>query len=165
MCCKLAQMLHEETDGKAVITTGVGQHQMWAAQWYDYDLPRHWATSGEPQLAGHSKCTKCVESHACFCISPGSIEQLSCKIETYHARIGEFALQTCADPRSIHSGGLGSMGFGLPSALGAAAALAEPARHTKPVVDIDGDGSFLMNVQVRGAPALLIGLLCHPCMG
>jgi hypothetical protein len=47
------QMLHEETDGKAVITTGVGQHQMWAAQWYDYNLPRHWATSGELQL-GHA---------------------------------------------------------------------------------------------------------------
>ena len=41
------------------------------------------------------------------------------------------------------------MGFGLPSALGAAAALAEPHRETKVVVDIDGDGSFLMNVQVR----------------
>lgn len=39
-------MLHEETNGNAVITTGVGQHQMWAAQWYDYDQPRHWATSG-----------------------------------------------------------------------------------------------------------------------
>jgi acetolactate synthase-1/2/3 large subunit len=83
------QMLHEETNGNAVITTGVGQHQMWAAQWYDYDQPRHWATSG----------------------------------------------------------GLGSMGFGLPSALGAAAALEEAHRETKVVVDIDGDGSFLMNIQ------------------
>jgi acetolactate synthase-1/2/3 large subunit len=90
------QMLHEETDGKAVITTGVGQHQMWAAQWYDYDLPRHWATSG----------------------------------------------------------GLGSMGFGLPSALGAAAALDEPHRDTKPVVDIDGDGSFLMNIQELATVAI-----------
>ena len=42
------------------------------------------------------------------------------------------------------------MGFGLPSALGAAAALDEPHRDTKPVVDIDGDGSFLMNIQVWG---------------
>ena len=47
-----------------MITTGVGQHQMWAAQWYNYERPRHW----------------------------------------------------------VSSGGLGSMGFGLPSALGAAAA-------------------------------------------
>lgn len=48
-------MLHEETDGQAVITTGVGQHQMWAAQWYDYNLPRHWATSGKLQCC-HAGC-------------------------------------------------------------------------------------------------------------
>ncbi len=58
------QVLHEETKGDAIITTGVGQHQMWAAQYYKFDRPRQWATSG----------------------------------------------------------GLGSMGFGLPSALGAAIA-------------------------------------------
>ena len=58
------QVLHEESEGKALITTGVGQHQMWAAQWYPLDEPRQWATSG----------------------------------------------------------GLGSMGFGLPAALGAAVA-------------------------------------------
>ena len=58
------QVLHEETNGDAIITTGVGQHQMWAAQYYKFDRPRQWATSG----------------------------------------------------------GLGSMGFGLPSALGAAMA-------------------------------------------
>jgi acetolactate synthase-1/2/3 large subunit len=58
------QVLHEETKGDAIITTGVGQHQMWAAQYYKFDKPRQWATSG----------------------------------------------------------GLGSMGFGLPSALGAAVA-------------------------------------------
>jgi hypothetical protein len=57
-------VLHEETNGEALITTGVGQHQMWAAQWYKLKEPRQWATSG----------------------------------------------------------GLGSMGFGLPSALGAAVA-------------------------------------------
>ena len=56
--------LCEETKGEAIITTGVGQHQMWAAQWYNYNEPRRWASSG----------------------------------------------------------GLGSMGFGLPSALGAAVA-------------------------------------------
>lgn len=48
----------------------------------------------------------------------------------------------------ISTGGLGSMGFGLPSALGAAAAFDEAHRETKVVVDIDGDGSFLMNIQV-----------------
>ena len=41
------------------------------------------------------------------------------------------------------------MGFGLPSALGAAAAYAEEGREAKVVVDIDGDGSFLMNIQVQ----------------
>ena len=70
---------------------GVGQHQMWAAQWYKFDEPRRWVTSG----------------------------------------------------------GLGAMGFGLPSALGAAAAHdgSHPGRPKRAVVDIDGDGSFVMNIQ------------------
>lgn len=83
-------MLHEETKGEAIITTGVGQHQMWSAQFYPFSSPRRWVTSG----------------------------------------------------------GLGSMGFGLPSALGAAAAFdGKDGRESKVVVDIDGDGSFIMNVQ------------------
>lgn len=83
-------MLGEITKGEAIITTGVGQHQMWAAQWYPYTEPRRW----------------------------------------------------------ISSGGLGSMGFGLPAALGAAAAFdGKNGRPSRVVVDIDGDGSFLMNVQ------------------
>ena len=76
--------LYKKTKGKAIISTGVGQHQMWAAQFYPFDEPRNWLTSG----------------------------------------------------------GLGSMGFGLPSAIGAA--LARPGEL---VVDIDGDGSFVMNIQ------------------
>jgi acetolactate synthase I/II/III large subunit len=66
------------------VTTGVGQHQMWAAQYWQFMSPRTWFTSG----------------------------------------------------------GLGSMGFGLPAALGAQA-----AHPLKTVIDIDGDGSFLMNLQ------------------
>jgi len=69
---------------ETIVTTGVGQHQMWAAQYFRFNQPRHWITSG----------------------------------------------------------GLGSMGFGLPSALGAQA-----AHPRKTVIDIDGDGSFLMNIQ------------------
>jgi acetolactate synthase-1/2/3 large subunit len=67
-----------------VITTGVGQHQMWAGQWYRFEEPR----------------------------------------------------------RFITSAGLGSMGYGLPAAIGAK--LAFPDHE---VVDVDGDGSFLMNIQ------------------
>jgi acetolactate synthase-1/2/3 large subunit len=67
-----------------IITTGVGQHQMWAAQFFHFNRPRKWVTSG----------------------------------------------------------GLGTMGFGLPSALGA-----KVAHPDHLVIDIDGDGSFLMNVQ------------------
>ncbi|KAJ6374517.1 hypothetical protein OIU78_030096 [Salix suchowensis] len=78
------QVLEELTDGNAIVSTGVGQHQMWAAQFYKYKRPRQWLTSG----------------------------------------------------------GLGAMGFGLPAAIGAAVANPDAI-----VVDIDGDGSFIMNVQ------------------
>ncbi|KAB2660808.1 MAG: biosynthetic-type acetolactate synthase large subunit [Verrucomicrobia bacterium] len=76
--------LHRLTGGDAIITTGVGQHQMWAGQWYKYKFARQFITSA----------------------------------------------------------GLGSMGYGFPAALGA-----KVARPDKQVVDIDGDGSFLMNIQ------------------
>ncbi len=72
------------TKGDFLMTTGVGQHQMFAAQWTKFDKPRAWVTSG----------------------------------------------------------GLGSMGFGLPAAMGAQAAFPDAL-----VVDIDGDGSFVMNIQ------------------
>jgi acetolactate synthase-1/2/3 large subunit len=78
------RVLFELTKGDAIITTGVGQHQMWAAQHYDFAQPR----------------------------------------------------------RFISSLGLGAMGFGYPAAIGAKVAC--PDRQ---VIDIDGDGSFLMNVQ------------------
>jgi acetolactate synthase-1/2/3 large subunit len=67
-----------------IVTVGVGQHQMWAAQHFKFRKPRTW----------------------------------------------------------LSSSGLGTMGFGLPAALGAQAAHPESL-----VIDIDGDGSFLMNVQ------------------
>jgi acetolactate synthase I/II/III large subunit len=78
------ELLYELTNGDAIITTGVGQHQMWAAQYYKYKFPRQLLTSA----------------------------------------------------------GLGAMGYGYPAALGAKVACPD-----KQVIDIDGDGSFLMNVQ------------------
>ncbi len=75
------------TKGEAVIVPGVGQHQMWAGQFYTYTRPRQFLTSG----------------------------------------------------------GLGSMGFGLPAAMGAKVALPGAT-----VVNIDGDGSFQMNIQELG---------------
>lgn len=76
--------LYKLTKGEAIITTGVGQHQMWAGQFYQFDKPRTFLTSA----------------------------------------------------------GLGAMGFGYPAALGAKVGC--PDRE---VIDIDGDGSFLMNIQ------------------
>ena len=74
--------LNKLVQGEAIITTGVGQHQMWAAQYLDYKHPRSWLTSGS----------------------------------------------------------MGTMGFGLPAAIGAQFACPD-----KMVFDIDGDGSLRMN--------------------
>jgi len=78
------EKIRELTDDDAIITTEVGQHQMWTAQFFNFQKPRTFLTSG----------------------------------------------------------GLGTMGFGLPSALGAQAAFPE-----RQVIDISGDGSFQMNSQ------------------
>ena len=39
-------MINETTNGEAIVTTDVGQHQMWAAQYYKFNNPRSWVTSG-----------------------------------------------------------------------------------------------------------------------
>jgi acetolactate synthase-1/2/3 large subunit len=83
----VVELISELTGGDATLVTGVGQHQMWAAQYYHFSRPRQW----------------------------------------------------------ISSGGLGTMGFGLPAAIGA-----WYANPGKPVVLIDGDGSFQMNIQELG---------------
>jgi acetolactate synthase-1/2/3 large subunit len=71
------------TEGEAIIATGVGQHQMWAAQYFDFRSPRLWLTSGS----------------------------------------------------------MGTMGFGLPAAIGA-----QFAQRNRLVIDVDGDGSIRMNI-------------------
>jgi acetolactate synthase-1/2/3 large subunit len=80
----IAELSRLTQDRETIITVGVGQHQMWAAQFYKFQRPRQW----------------------------------------------------------LSSSGLGTMGFGLPSAMGVKAAHPDAL-----VVDIDGDGSFQMNIQ------------------
>jgi acetolactate synthase-1/2/3 large subunit len=79
----VVEKLSEITGGRAIICTGVGQHQMWAAQFFDFVEPRSFLTSGS----------------------------------------------------------MGTMGFGLPAAIGA-----QLARPDALVIDIDGDGSIRMNI-------------------
>ena len=80
----MMEALYEATGGDAIVTSDVGQHQMWAAQYYHFNKPRRW----------------------------------------------------------INSGGLGTMGFGLPAALGAAVGCPDET-----VVCIAGDGSIQMNIR------------------
>ncbi|SDM77267.1 acetolactate synthase, large subunit [Halogranum gelatinilyticum] len=81
----VVEALDAATSDRAIVTTGVGQHQMWAAQYWKFSHPRTW-----------------VSSH-----------------------------------------GLGTMGYGLPAAIGARLA----ADDDQEVVCVDGDGSFLMTIQ------------------
>jgi len=77
------EAINRHAQGRAIVSTGVGQHQMWAAQYFDFRAPRHWLTSGS----------------------------------------------------------MGTMGFGLPAAIGA-----QFAHPDKLVIDIDGDASIRMNI-------------------
>ncbi|MBT8342898.1 MAG: biosynthetic-type acetolactate synthase large subunit [Desulfatitalea sp.] len=101
------EKLYELTRGEAIITTEVGQNQMWAAQFYHYDRPRQFITSG----------------------------------------------------------GLGTMGFGLPAAIGAQVGFPD-----RVVVDIAGDGSIQMNIQEMatavqyGLPVKVV-ILNNNCLG
>lgn len=80
----LIKQIYEVSKGEAIVTTDVGQHQMWAAQYYTFDKPHRWVTSG----------------------------------------------------------GLGSMGFGFPAAIGA-----QIGAPNDLVVSVVGDGGFQMNLQ------------------
>jgi acetolactate synthase-1/2/3 large subunit len=77
------ECLNEITHGEAIVCTGVGQHQMWAAQYFDFKHPRSFITSGS----------------------------------------------------------MGTMGFGLPAAIGA-----QLARPNRMIIDVDGDGSLRMTL-------------------
>lgn len=77
------EAINRQAQGNAIVSTGVGQHQMWAAQYFDFRAPRHWLTSGS----------------------------------------------------------MGTMGFGLPAAIGA-----QFAHPGKLVIDVDGDASIRMNI-------------------
>ena len=81
---RLVEALYEATGGDAIVSTDIGQHQMWAAQYYHFDRPRRW----------------------------------------------------------LQSGGLGTMGFGLPAAMGAKVGCPDET-----VVCLAGDGSVQMNMQ------------------
>ncbi|MBA4707359.1 MULTISPECIES: biosynthetic-type acetolactate synthase large subunit [Aquitalea] len=80
----VVEKLYEITGGKAIVASDVGQHQMWAAQYYKFDSPKQW----------------------------------------------------------LNSGGLGTMGFGLPAAMGA-----QLANPDATVACITGEGSIQMNIQ------------------
>jgi len=87
----MVEAMYEATGGKAIVTSDVGQHQMWCAQYYHFDEPRRW----------------------------------------------------------INSGGLGTMGFGLPAAIGA-----KVAKPDETVVCLAGDGSLVMVCQEMATAAV-----------
>ena len=87
---RMVEAMYEATGGEAIITSDVGQHQMWAAQYYHFNRPRQW----------------------------------------------------------INSGGLGTMGFGLPAAIGA-----KVAQPDDTVVCLAGDGSLVMTCQEMATAA------------
>ncbi|MGN1401281.1 MAG: acetolactate synthase large subunit [Bacillus sp. (in: firmicutes)] len=87
---KVVELLHEHTNGDAIVVTDVGQHQMWAAQYYRLNNPDNWVTSG----------------------------------------------------------GLGTMGFCVPAAIGA-----QLAKREKKVIALVGDGGFQMTSQELGVIA------------
>ncbi len=103
----MVEAIYQATGGEAIICSDVGQHQMWAAQYYHFPEPRRW----------------------------------------------------------INSGGLGTMGFGLPAAMGAKVGCPD-----KEVIVIAGDGSIQMNIQelatcAEEAIAVKVLIMNNGCLG
>ncbi|MCX7991680.1 MAG: biosynthetic-type acetolactate synthase large subunit [Proteobacteria bacterium] len=103
----VVEKIYELTKGEAIISTEVGQNQMWAAQFYKFNKPRHW----------------------------------------------------------LSSGGLGTMGYGFPAALGA-----KVANPDKLVITIAGDGSIQMNIQELATAVVeqldvKVAILNNCCLG
>ncbi len=103
----MVEAIYQATGGDAIICSDVGQHQMWAAQYYHFPEPRRW----------------------------------------------------------INSGGLGTMGFGLPAAMGAKVGCPD-----KEVIVIAGDGSIQMNIQelatcAEEAIAVKVLIMNNGCLG
>jgi acetolactate synthase-1/2/3 large subunit len=103
----VVEKIYELTKGRCIVSTEVGQNQMWAAQYFSFDKPRKWLTSG----------------------------------------------------------GLGTMGYGLPAAIGA-----QVAAPKETVIDIAGDGSIQMNIQelataVQYNLPVKIAILNNHCLG
>ena len=103
----VVEKIYELTKGRCIVSTEVGQNQMWAAQYFSFDKPRKWLTSG----------------------------------------------------------GLGTMGYGLPASIGA-----QVAAPKETVIDIAGDGSIQMNIQelataVQYNLPVKIAILNNHCLG
>lgn len=101
------ELLYESTGGDAIVTTDVGQHQMWVAQYFHFEQPRS----------------------------------------------------------LISSGGLGTMGFGFPAAIGA-----QVAHPERTVISVNGDGGFQMNAQELAVVAIhdipvKVAIINNQCLG
>jgi acetolactate synthase-1/2/3 large subunit len=108
----VVEAFDEATDDDTIVTSGVGQHQMWASQFWEFSQPRTW-----------------VSSH-----------------------------------------GLGTMGYGLPAAIGARLAADQAGEEDRSVVCFDGDGSFLMtqqelSVAVREGMDITVAVLNNEYIG